>query len=302
MSDVRDMTYDERLAYKTDAILALSTATMAEGGQGLSESDQSIISRCVSVAYMNADAEDRTPRLGDLHAILLEQREPEARYIALRYERYVEGPLALFNHESNVGFGNRITNVDFKNLPEDMRAFGIIVVLECMCNRAYRGEVGGAWTWLYIDEVQSLFSHPAVITYFSRLWSEGRKYGLICTGITQNSVYMLDHASARNIMFNADFVLLHKQPPADRRAWADMLGLSEQECAYIDESVKPGEGLLVAEGARIPIKDDFPKGRLYDIFTTKPDEVGAEEGFGAWRPMRQSRWFPRRGPFLPPTY
>ena len=75
------------------------------------------------------------------------------------------------------------------------------------------------------------------------------------------------------MVLNSDFVLLHKQSPVDRRAWVDLLGLSEQESRYIDESVKPGEGLLVAGGARVPIKDDFPKGALYDLFNTKPDEI-----------------------------
>lgn len=31
--------------------------------------------------------------------------------------------------------------------------------------------------------------------------------------------------------------------------------------------------MLVAGGARIPIKDDFPKGALYDLFNTKPEEI-----------------------------
>ena len=35
--------------------------------------------------------------------------------------------------------------------------------------------------------------------------------------------------------------------------------------------------LLIAGGARVPLKDDFPKGRLYDLFNTKPDEVAAKK-------------------------
>lgn len=58
-----------------------------------------------------------------------------------------------------------------------------------------------------------------------------------------------------------------------RRKWAELLDLSEQEEALIDESVKPGEGLLIAGAVRVPIKDDFPRGMLYDLFNTKPAEV-----------------------------
>lgn len=187
----------------------------------------------------------------------------------------MRGALSFFNHDSNVTFEKRITNVDFKDLSENMRAFGVIAVLETVRNRMYYNFERGVTTWLYIDEVQSLFGHPAIISYFSKFWAEGRKFNLICTGITQNSVYMLDHEEARNMVLNSDFILLYKQSPLDRKAWAELLDLSTQEAGYLDESIKAGEGLLVAGGARIPIKDDFPKGELYDLFNTKPEEIAA---------------------------
>ena len=274
LADVAHQSRSAQMAFKIDAFLALSSATMAEGDQGLPEADKSIISRCVEAAYAQCEA---TPLLGDFHRILTEQPEPEARDIALRYERYVKGSLAFFNHPSNVTFTRRVTNIDFKDLSENMRAFGIIAVLESVRNRMYYNYERGVTTWLYIDEVQSLFGHPAIITYFSKFWAEGRKFNLIATGITQNSVYMLDHEEARNMVLNSDFILLHKQSPLDRRAWVDLLDMSAQEASYIDESIRAGEGLLVAGGARVPLKDDFPKGALYDLFNTKPEEIAAKK-------------------------
>ena len=35
----------------------------------------------------------------------------------------------------------------------------------------------------------------------------------------------------------------------------------------------PIQRLLVAGGVRVPIMDDFPRGALYDLFNTKPDEI-----------------------------
>ncbi len=277
LADVAHQSRSSQMAFKIDAFLALSSATMAEGDQGLPEADKSIISRCVEEAYREAAGEGRVPLLGDFHRILKAQPEREGRDIALRYERYVTGALAFFNHPSNVTFERRITNVDFKDLSENMRAFGIIAVLECVRNRMYRNFERGVTTWLYIDEVQSLFGHPSIIQYFSRFWAEGRKFNLVATGITQNSVYMLDHEEARNMVLNSDFILLHKQSPLDRRAWADLLDMSSQEADYIDESIQVGEGLLIAGGARVPIKDRFPRGPLYDLFNTKPDEIAARK-------------------------
>ena len=275
LSDVAHQSTAAQMAFKIDAFLALSSATMAEGSQGLPEADKSIIGRCVELAYERCADEGRLPLLGDFHRLLAAQPEPEAQRIALRYERYVRGALSFFNHESNVTFEKRITNVDFKDLSENMRAFGIIAVLESVRNRMYRNYERGVTTWLYVDEVQSLFGRPAIISYFSKFWAEGRKFNLICTGISQNSVYMLEHEEARNMVLNSDFILLHKQSPLDRKAWTELLDLSAQEADYIAESVRAGEGLLVAGGARVPIKDDFPKGALYDLFNTKPEEIAA---------------------------
>ena len=271
LTDVEGKADAAQMAFKIDAFLALSSAMMAEGAEGLPEADKSIITRCVEAAY--AQAEDRIPTLEDFYRVLVEQPEREARDIALRYERFVKGALSFFNRQSNVTFKNRVTNVDLHDLSSNMRVFGMLTALEAVRNRMYENFERGVTTWLYIDEVQSLFGHPAIIEYFSKFWAEGRKFNLICTGITQNSTYMLTHESARNMVLNSDFCLLHKQSALDRKSWVDLLTLSDTEAGYIDDSIKAGEGLLVAGGARVPIMDDFPKGALYDLFNTKPDEI-----------------------------
>ena len=271
LTDVEGKADAAQMAFKIDAFLALSSAMMAEGAEGLPEADKSIITRCVEAAY--AQAGDRIPTLEDFYRVLVEQPEREARDIALRYERFVKGALSFFNRQSNVTFKNRVTNVDLHDLSSNMRVFGMLTALEAVRNRMYENFERGVTTWLYIDEVQSLFGHPAIIEYFSKFWAEGRKFNLICTGITQNSTYMLTHESARNMVLNSDFCLLHKQSALDRKSWVDLLTLSDTEAGYIDDSIKAGEGLLVAGGARVPIMDDFPRGALYDLFNTKPDEI-----------------------------
>ena len=271
LTDVEGKAGAAQMAFKIDAFLALSSAMMAEGAEGLPEADKSIITRCVEAAY--AQAGDRIPTLEDFYRVLVEQPEREARDIALRYERFVKGALSFFNRQSNVAFKNRVTNVDLHDLSSNMRVFGMLTALEAVRNRMYENFERGVTTWLYIDEVQSLFGHPAIIEYFSKFWAEGRKFNLICTGITQNSTYMLTHESARNMVLNSDFCLLHKQSALDRKSWVDLPPLSDTRAGYIDDAIKAGEGLLVAGGARVPIMDDFPKGALYDLFNTKPDEI-----------------------------
>lgn len=276
-ADVADRADAAKLAYKTDAVLALSSALMAEGREGLPERDRSIIARCVGEAYRECAKDGRLPTLGDFHAALLAQPEPEAADIALRYERYVKGAFSFFNGQSNVALDNRITNIDMHGLGQNMRVFGMITALEMVRNRVMVTPPRPNYTWLYIDEVQSLFAHPTVVEYFARLWREGRKFGLICTGISQNTSHMLANAEARDMVLNSEFFLLHKQSTADLDAWAEMLQLSATERAYIGDAVKPGEGLLISAGIRVPITDNFPKGPLYDLWNTKPAEVAERE-------------------------
>ena len=276
-ADVADRADAAKLAYKTDAVLALSSALMAEGREGLPERDRSIIARCVGEAYLECARDGRMPTLGDFHAALLAQPEPEAADIALRYERYVKGAFSFFNGQSNAALDNRITNIDMHGLGQNMRVFGMITALEMVRNRVMVTPPRPNYTWLYIDEVQSLFAHPTVVEYFARLWREGRKFGLICTGISQNTSHMLANAEARDMVLNSEFFLLHKQSTADLDAWAEMLQLSATERGYIGDAVKPGEGLLISAGIRVPITDDFPKGPLYDLWNTKPAEVAERE-------------------------
>ena len=283
LADVSERSNDVQLAFKIDAFLALSAALMAEGSEGLPEADRSIITRCVRLAYAAAGSE--APTLGDFHSLLMVQPEPEARDIALRYERYVEGPMSFFNHQSNMDFDVNLTNIDLHELSENMRVFGMLTALEMVRNRLKRNKELGIRTWLYIDEVQGMFSHPAIIDYFSKFYAEGRKDNLVCTGISQNATALLAHERARTMVMNCDFVLLFKQAAQDLAVWSETLSLSAAECGYIDDTARPGEGMCIAGSARVPIRDDFPKGLLYDLWNTKPSEIAeanrAKAGRGA---------------------
>lgn len=283
---VAHMSREAQIAFKVDAMLAQAAASAAESGQGLDEGDQSIITRAVELAYDYAQRErpNRIPLLEDFYRILKEQPEPQAKVIALRYERFVKGSMAFFNNYSNIDFDDRIIDINIKELPDSMLVFALINTCEAVRNQMYLNYDRGIRTWLYIEEIQSMFKYPTVLTYFSRFANEGRKFGLLLTGITQNSIAMLDNEAARNIVLNADFIMLLKQSPLDRKEWVSLLGLSVQEETCIDESVNPGDGLLVAGSARIPIIGNFPSGNeLYDLFSTDPNEAAERklrEGFG----------------------
>ena len=273
-TDVADKSYDAQIAFKVDAIIAQAAANAAEAGQVLSEVDRSIITRCVELAYIEAEKRKNglPPVLEDFYNMLLEQSEHEAKIIALRYERFVKSKMNFFNNHSNIQWKSR-TNINLKELPDEMVVFGLITACEAIRNRMYFNHKRGLRTWLYIEEIQSLFKYPSVLNYFSRFANEGRKYGLLLTGITQNSIALLENDASRNIVLNSDFIMMLKQSPTDRQLWVDLLNLSAQEAGYIDESAEPGDGLLLFGKSRIPIRGRLPKSKniLYDIFSTDPN-------------------------------
>lgn len=273
---VEHMTRNEQIAFKVDAMLAQAGASAAEAGSNFSEVDQSLVQRCTELAFQKAAerGDNLPPTLQDFYDAANEQPEEQAQVIALRYERFVKGSMNFFNHQSNVDFNTRIVDFNLKDLPDSMLVFALINVCEAVRNRMYFNAKRNVRTWLYVEEMQSMFAHPTVLNYFSRFSNEGRKFGLLLTGISQNATAMLANEAARNIVLNADFLMLLKQSPLDRMKWAELLNLSEQEEECIDESAEPGDGLLIAGNARVPIRGKFPSGNvLYDLFSTNPNET-----------------------------
>lgn len=276
----REQSKDAQIANKIDAMIAQSSAAASDSGQGLSEEEQSIIARSVELAFKRAEENKpgSVPLLSDFYNVLKNQSESAAQTIALRYERFVTGTMSFFNRQSNVNWDNRIIDINIKELPDSMLIFCLITMCESARNQMYSNFEKNRRTWIYIEEIQSMFKYPSVLNYFSRFANEARKFGGLLTGITQNSVAMLGNEAARPILLNADFFMLLKQSPVDRNAWVDLLSLSPQESGCIDETADKGAGLLISGANKVPIIGGFPKNNpLYELFSTDPNE--AEERY-----------------------
>ena len=273
---VTGMSEEAQIAFKCDAVLAQAGAAAEEARRPLTDEDRSIIQRCVEEVYADAKADGHDPVLKDLYEKLLAQPEPQARSIALRYERYVRGAMSFFNHTDTVDFSSRIIDFNIRDVPSSMTVFALVTLCETVRNQMYRNHEQGIRTWIYIEEMESLFKYPTVLEYFRRLANEGRKYGMFLTGITQSTESMVGNEDVSAIVKNSDFIMLLKQSPEDRRYWAQTLGLSDREVSQIDESTPRGYGLLLFGASRIPIKGEFPTdSKIYELFSTDPNEVVA---------------------------
>ena len=149
----------------------------------------------------------------------------------------------------------------------------MLVVLDWVYNRTLYNHERGIRTWLYIDEVQSLFDNAAVVRYFDKFWSEGRAWGMIPTGITQTVGRLVRNETAQNLLRTSGFLALLRQSDLDKQQLTHILQLSPQQQSDIERSIGDGEGLLIAGNATVGFTDNFPKGILYDLWNTKPAEL-----------------------------
>ena len=102
-----------------------------------------------------------------------------------------------------------------------------------------------------------------------------RKMGCVPSALTQNVKDLLSSREIENILENSDFMVLLAQAAGDRAILAKQLGISEYQLSYISHS-HPGEGLLFYGSTTIPFVDRFPKGEIYNLLTTRPEDVAKD--------------------------
>ena len=263
------------LSLKSDFILSLCELIVG-GREGLQPIEKTVIDRCVRMvyqAYLNEPRPENVPILGDLHRILLEQPEKEARLIATALEIYVSGSLNVFNHRTNVNIQNRLVCFDIKELGKQLKKLGMLIVQDQVWGRVTANRAEGRSTRYYIDEFHLLLKEEQTAAYSVETWKRFRKWGGIPTGITQNVKDLLSSREIENIFENSDFVYMLNQAGGDRQILAKQLNISPHQLSYVTHSGE-GEGLLFYGNVILPFADRFTKDtELYRIMTTKPAEV-----------------------------
>lgn len=270
---------DDPLLLKTEFVLSVCSLLIGH----LDAKQKSLVSRACELTYRSYFANQRrnpVPTLKDFYHVLLEQPEQEAKDIALCLELYIEGALSVFANPTNVDTQNRFVVFDIRDLGKELRTMGMLVVLDQIWNRITRNRAFGKRTWIYIDEIQLLFQNEYSSNYFFELWSRARKWGAIPTGITQNVETLLLSDLARRMLSNSDFIVMLNQATSDRMELAGLLNISEQQLGFVTNS-EPGNGLLFAGNSIIPFTNKIPqKNKLYDMMTTKIEEVIELERMG----------------------
>ena len=268
---------DSPLSMKADFLLSLCELVLG-GKEGLQPIERTVIDRCVRLVYreMALGLEpEKTPLLQDLYEELLKQPEPEAQRVATALELYCTGSLNLFNHPTNVRTDNRVVCIVLKGMGENLRKIAMHITDEFVTQAVEDNFREGVATWCYFDEFHVLLRDQLTASYFVAVWKMLRKKGCVPSALTQNVKDLLASREIENILDNTDFMVLLSQAQSDRAILAKQLGISEHQLSYITHS-NSGEGLLFYGNVTIPFVDRFPRGEIYDLLTTRPEDLAHE--------------------------
>ncbi len=270
---------DSPLSMKADFLLSLCELVVG-GKEGLQPIEKTVIDRCVRQVYRELAlgiGDGKMPLLQDLYEELLKQPEPEAKRVATALELYCTGSLNLFNHHTNVNLNSRVVCVVLKGMGENLRKIAMHVTNEFVTEAVNTNFAAGAATWCYFDEFHILLRDPLTASYFVAVWKMLRKKGCVPSALTQNVKDLLASREIENILDNTDFMILLSQAQSDRAILAKQIGTSEHQLSYITQS-NSGEGLLFYGAVTLPFVDRFPKGEIYDLLTTRPEDLNHDAG------------------------
>ena len=269
----------EALKLKSDFIITLCDL-IAGGKDGLENDEKGIIDECIRHIYdkyFENPVPENMPILEDLYNALLKHKNPKAERIANSLVLYVHGSQNYFNHHTNVDSGNRIMCFDIRDLGNQLKELGMLIVQDAVWNRVSQNRERKIATRYYCDEFHLLLKEKQTAIYSVEIWKRFRKWGGIPTGLTQNVGDFLRSEEIEGILGNSDFVYLLNQNAKDQAILADKLGLSDKQLSYVTNS-EPGSGLILFDNVVIPFVDKYPTDtKTYRIMNTKPEESVQKE-------------------------
>lgn len=264
---------EEPVSLKSNFIISMCELIIG-GKYGLEANERSVIDRCLNKVYekyMLNPKPENMPILEDLYNVLISSGEV-GKGIAEGLEMYVTGSLNLFNHRTNVDIKNRLICFDIRDLGNQLKKLGMLIVQDQIWNRVSENRSKKKYTRYYVDEFHLLLKDEQTAAYSVAIWKRFRKWGGIPTGITQNIKDFLDSNEVQNIFDTTDFVCMLNQAYEDREILGEKLCISDEQKEYVTNSAQ-GCGLLFFGDTILPFTDSFPTNtKLYKIMTTKPAE------------------------------
>ncbi len=248
---------------------------IAGGKDGLENEEKGIIDECIQEvyeAYFRHPIPETMPILEDLYDALLKHRNKKAERIANSLVLYVHGSQNYFNHRSSVDIQNRMICFDIRDLGNQLKEIGMLIVQDAVWNRVSKNRELRIATRYYCDEFHLLLKEKQTAVYSVEIWKRFRKWGGIPTGLTQNVSDFLKSPEIEGILGNSDFIYLLNQSSDDQEILAEKLGISDKQLECVTNA-EQGSGLILFDNVVIPFIDRYPTDtKTYAIMNTKLEE------------------------------
>jgi type IV secretory pathway VirB4 component len=250
----------------------------------LSSEERAALDRAILRAYERAGitADPRSharpaPVLADVLGCLTEL--PEGRGLAGRLAPFVEGSYRrLFDGPSTVKPEGHLVVFSLRDLPDELKLPGTLIVLGAVWRRVTRGErrprvvvVDEAWLLLRAGGEESA-------RFMQRLAKSARKHWCGLTAITQDVADVIGTDLGQAVVTNASHQVLLGQSPQAIDALAKAFNLSEGEKGYL-LTCDQGQGLLIIGTERAAVRVVASE-QENSWSTSKPEELAAMEGIG----------------------
>ena len=172
--------------------------------------------------------------------------------VTTRLERYVNGSGSwLFQGGNGAPILRKGSSAYvLAGLPEEERAAAMFLVLD----RIWRDLADATTpTLVVVDEAWWLMRHPDTAAFLFRMVKTARKRRAGLTLITQDVSDVLASPDGEAVIANAALQILMKQAPQALPRLAELFRLTRAEQSWLLNAQR-GEGLLVAQGRRVPFQ------------------------------------------------
>ena len=257
--DDRDGEPADPVAEQVDALIGLLGLMLATPRQPLTPAEEGLLDRALYATYAAAgirpgepDSWSRpAPLLGDLVRTLAGLPGERARSLAGRLHPYAGGRLAgLFTRPTNVDLDNRFVVFSLQRLDRRLQPLAIHVITQFIWGRIRRAP---RKRLLVVDEAWLLLEHPAGAAFLAGTARRARKYRLGLVTITHKAQDLTASEHGQTLLATAQVKLLMKQNEGTIRAVVDTFGFTPAEERYLLHA-KPGEGLFLVPGGRVPLQ------------------------------------------------
>lgn len=217
----------------------------------LTPSQDALLDRALVMTYrskgITQDPETfkfEAPLLEDLYKILIGLEAVEARDLADRLEKFVQGSASgIFNSKSNFDIKNPFTVFGVRDLEENLRPVAMYIILDYIWHIVRRGEPKKRV--LIVDEAWYLIKNKDSGAYLHNFAKRARKYKLGMTTITQDVEDFLATDEGKAIITNSSLQIILKQSTAAVDRITKTFYLTGGEKHFL-LSAGVGEGLFFA--------------------------------------------------------